>query len=214
MIKKTYLCLFISLLFCLPGQAIVNQQGKLALQQLEGFKQRLHKKLSWVDIRIEKSLRKKTESLKQIEPLGQLRKEYLMRLDLYNRVALGIESYYQGGELKVFLSGYLLKISEIELKNNPQDSLWRAAVYISRALEKVPERFEDPLEFLAAYVDFSTLTQPKPPEDFVVTRNYTNGRDYEAGNPLPREKVGKQLPVLNTPIKIELKMQKSEKKTQ
>ncbi|MCB0357620.1 MAG: hypothetical protein KDD40_11460, partial [Bdellovibrionales bacterium] len=111
----------------------------------------------------------------------------------------------------IFLTDYLLKISEIEFKNNPhKKDIWQAARYMSQALEKVPEKFEDPIAFLAAYIEFSTISHPKPPHEFIASHNYTNGSEYESGQPLSREEVGKNLPVLDTPIKIQFKTQKSE----
>lgn len=161
--------------------------GKKALQQIEELKGHLHKKIDRIDQRIQRSLKTgHAETVSDLESLKKLRGEYFLRLDLFDRLQLGIETHFKSGELKEFLVGYLLILSEIEIKNNPtQDShLWKIAIYLSQALNKIPERFEDPIEFIAAYVDFSSLSYPQSPQEFIAQRNYTNGRDYSSANPV------------------------------
>lgn len=188
-----------------PLLAMVDLQGKKALEQLEFHKQQLHKKISWVDDHIDKSLRNNSDIEKEIEPLGHLRKEYLLRLDLYNRISLGVESHFKGGDLKVFLSAYLIKISEIEFKNNSKENLWKATLHMGKTLESVPEKFEDPIDFLVSYIEFSSLLNPKSPKDFIAKRNYTNGSEFVSGQPLSREDIGKNLPTLPPPREIRVK---------
>ena len=174
---------------CGTSMAMTNPRGRKALQQLENYKEQWQNKITWIDTRLEKMLLQPGEIEKDLEVLRQLRLEYLLRLDLFNRLSLGVQSYYHGGDLNVFLVDYLRKTSVIELKNNQKNSLWKALLYMSRVVEKVPERFEDPIDFIYSYVEFSSLLNPKPPQEFVNQRNYTNGSEFQSGSAQPQDQI-------------------------
>jgi hypothetical protein len=210
---KTSNWFFLVLLFYFPliGHCLSSQPGKKALFQIEDAKTKTNQKLQWLDKRIQDQLNKSNfeDNLNEFATFKKLRREYLLRLEFYNRLQLGIESHFTSGDLQPFLIGYLLKFSEIELKNQESHSqLWKASLFMSQALDKTHERFEDPIEFLISYIEFSTLSNPKSPQNFIQNRNYTNGREFVKGNPVEVTKLQKAITELPAPVKIKITLKK------
>jgi hypothetical protein len=107
--------------------------------------------------------------------IGQ-RRERLLRQEFLDRLVFQIDSKFQGGEIREFLHQTFLEMSLTEASSGASDtSLWRFLTYLSLAIKTLPERGENLISFVEGYMEFSTISKPVRPDQFVSLRHYTNG---------------------------------------
>ena len=129
-----------------------------------------------------------------INSLIRLRKEFLLRQDFYDRLKLQIEKYYRGKSLEVLLVNRLEFMLKVELKSqDTHQGLWQFMHYLRTALLKIPERNENPLAFVEGYIDFSSISRPKTPNEFLKSRDYINTYSTQKANDVKRTDVGQKL---------------------
>lgn len=165
--------------------AHVSPLGRQTHQQIEEIKSKIFKQILTLQTHMANSSQDNITSATALNHLNFRLQESHARLYLFDQLQLGINTHYRGTDLKYFLATYLKKLADIEHANlDPKwSSLGESYSYLSEALVKIPEKFEDPLEFMLAYLEYSPLTKPKAPETFMKMRNYTNGRDFTSATP-------------------------------
>jgi hypothetical protein len=81
-------------------------------------------------------------------------------------------------------------MAKVDAVSSTADSgLWKFMRYAADAVRRLPEQKENILPFLEGYMSRS-VSHPIRPEDYLSSRNYTNGAESESGSPLSREDVG------------------------
>ncbi len=173
-----------------PAQAITAKNG--LLQQLNSKRSMNSEKLAAVDKAINEliSAKSSTDLIPRVETLRAQRQELVLRQNLYDHLILATDIHYQGQtDLHQFFTSVLQKLAQREATRG-ESGLWRIYLLTSQAIESFTEPREDVLEFMESYWDFSTLSHPKPPQKFVASREYTNGRSFETASGVPRDKVG------------------------
>lgn len=195
-----YICLALTSLGALASSNPYTDK----IQYLIELRNQNKSRLVEIDEQIKKELKQQTsgdlhatsdKNLKhfesRIEHLRQARKEHLLRQDFIHRLIFQTNSYYRGGPLKAFLERSLTEMAEIEAKSPDGDtSLWKFLTYLSSALKNLASEDHDLFAVIEGYMNYSTLSSPKPPHDFLSQRNYSNGSYAVAGNPVSREEVG------------------------
>lgn len=190
------------------GPAFASEKQE-AVNQLMSLKQDNHRKLREVDTRVrsllnthkEMDLEEAATSSKasrafkafegEMEVLMAQRKERILRQDFLDRLLFQIDSKYGGGDLRDFLQNTLLEMSLTEATSPAGESpLWRFLTYLSLAIKTLPERNENILSFVEGYMEFSTLSHPVRPDQFVSLRHYTNGATSLPGRPVDKAEVG------------------------
>lgn len=127
----------------------------------------------------------------EMETLIQQRRERLLRQEFLDRLVFQIDSKFQGGEIREFLQQTLLEMSLTEASSGATEtSLWRFLTYLSLAIKSLPERGENLISFIEGYMDFSTISRPVRPDQFVSLRHYTNGTRSQAAQPIDKSEVG------------------------
>src|SRR5690606_31835443 len=109
----------------------------------------------------------------------------------YNRLIHKVQTRYSGTNLKAFLTPTLLEMARVEATiptSSPR--LVRFLTYLAKAVEQVPERTEDTLDFIEGYVNFSTISQPTRPFEYLSHRDYTNGPHSESAKSVRPDEVG------------------------
>ena len=82
-------------------------------------------------------------------------------------------------------------MSVVEMsQKKPDASMWRFLSYLSIALKEIPSPNENLFEFIESYLNFSSISQPKPPFAFLEHRHYTSGTVAAKANEVPIEEVG------------------------
>ncbi|MCC7404995.1 MAG: hypothetical protein IT288_11415 [Bdellovibrionales bacterium] len=112
----------------------------------------------------------------EMEVLILQRRERLLRQEFLDRLVFQIDSKFQGGDIREFLHQVFLEMSLTEASSGASDtSLWRFLTYLSLAIKTLPERGENLISFVEGYMEFSTISKPVRPDQFVSLRHYTNG---------------------------------------
>jgi hypothetical protein len=189
------LLLALSLGVQLSAQQVRPPQGKAdALSYLQAMRLQNVKRLKEIDetlrIRIEDSDPATLEF--EVNRLKVAKLEHSMRQEFLNRLILQVDTKFSGGDLRIFLERSLnemAKIDATQINAQAETGLWKFLKFASDAVRRLPERKENILVFLEGYMHRSVVN-PIRPEDYLNTRNYSNGLASEAGRPLDRDEVG------------------------
>lgn len=126
----------------------------------------------------------------EVQNLRTAKREHVLRQEFLDRLIFQIDTKFAGGDLRLFLERALSEMAKIDAISSQADTgLWKFLKFASDAVRRLPEQKENILSFLEGYMNRS-VTNPVRPEDYLNTRNYTNGSKSEAGRPLNRDEVG------------------------
>ncbi len=130
----------------------------------------------------------------QVEKLSAERRELLLRQDFLDRLILQVDSRFTTGNLREFLSERLSEMARIDLlSSNSNQQLWKQMTYLSQALRDLPERNQNTISFIEGYLKASPFKSPVKPDEYLKSRQYTNGRDAVAATPMARDEVGEKV---------------------
>jgi hypothetical protein len=146
---------------------------------------------------LDQAINKKFEDTKlnnfeeEVQTLKAERQEYSMRQEFLNRLIFQLDTKYVSGDLRAFLERALVEMAKVDATSTATagDGLWKFLKYSADAIHRLPEQKENILAFLEGYMNLS-VSNPILPEQYLATRNYTNGSKSEQGNPMSREEVG------------------------
>lgn len=144
---------------------------------------------------IDQTLTKKIEeggdaNLDSVPSLKTAQREHVLRQEFLNRLISQIDRNFNGGDLRGFLERALTEMAKIDaVSTTAETGLYKFMRYAADAVHRLPERKENILAFLEGYMNRS-VANPIRPEDYLNSRNYTNGAKAEPGAPLGREDVG------------------------
>lgn len=191
------LCLLLGLSLASPllAREIRHPEAKAeALRYLQDMRVQNVKRLKEIDdtlrIRIEDSDPATLEF--EVNRLKVAKLEHSMRQEFLNRLIFQVDTKFGGGDLRVFLERALnemAKVDATQMNAGAETGLWKFLKFASDAVRRLPERKENILAFLEGYMHRS-VANPIRPEDYLNSRNYTNGLASEAGRPLDRSEVG------------------------
>lgn len=114
--------------------------------------------------------------------------EFKHRLYIIDRLIFQVDSKYSGQTLKTFIEQNLLEMAYTEFLNN--ESIWRFMIYLSVAVRELYNPHEDIVGFIEGYINFSTISHPRSPFEYLHEGNYTNGSQVSSGSPIPQEELG------------------------
>jgi hypothetical protein len=184
----------LSLCPCAFGKQQSNVEVKGdSLRQLQELRSQNVKRLGELD----RALAKKFEDAsltnfeEEVETLKAERHEYDLRQEFLNRLIFQLDTKFAGGDLRGFLERALVEMAKVDATSTAVsgDGLWKFLKYSADAIHRLPEQKENILAFLEGYMNLS-VTNPVLPEQYLATRNYTNGSKSEQGNPMSRDEVG------------------------
>lgn len=162
------------------------------LKSLQGIRNENVKRLKDID----RALSKKIEEAKpgnlekEVSTLRTARKEHMLRQDFLDRLILQIDANFRGGDLRQFLQVALTEMAKTDaMSTSSEAGLWKFLKYAAEAIGSLPERKENIVAFLEGYMNRS-VSDPIKPQDYLNSRNYTNGSMSEQGSPMKREEAG------------------------
>ncbi len=127
------------------------------------------------------------------DDLGSLsikRQEALLKQKLLDQLMFEIDSKWNGQGFRSFLEHSFLDMSFGELTDsNPEISRALFYSYMSVAVREIPEKTEDLIGFLIGYMNFSSVSKPRPPTSYMNSRNYLNGSKSMTANSLKSETI-------------------------
>lgn len=162
-----------------------------SLHYLQNLRSQNVKRLQEID----KTLQKKVEEIsgtqveQEVGNLKAAKREHMLRQEFLDRLIFQVDTKFGGGDLKSFLERALVEMAKVDAIGTQEASLWKFLKYASDAMRRLPEQKENVLSFLEGYMNRS-VSNPVRPEEFISSRNYTNGAESEAGSPVDREDVG------------------------
>jgi len=151
---------------------------------------------------VEKQINGTTARLSQLQ---SQRDEAFLRRDLYGQLLFRLDTKWTGSRqntqnLNEFFSQELLEMAKTEIAGSSAEgsvkvpsSMWRFFVYLSIAIREIPDRREDPVEFVKSFTEFSSIRNAKSPLAYLDSRNYTNGAQSQAARPMKRDDIGRIL---------------------
>ena len=126
----------------------------------------------------------------EVSTLRTAKKEHVLRQEFLDRLIFQIDTKFIGGDLKAFLERTLVDMAKVDAANSANETgIWKFLKYASDAVRRLPEQKENIVTFLAGYMNRS-VSNPVKPEDYISSRNYTNGAISESGSPMSRDQVG------------------------
>jgi hypothetical protein len=178
----------------LPICASANDQNVKAdtLKHLTDMRQENVKRLKEIDQTLSAKIENSSASVVEAEVNGlkEARREHSLRQQFLDRLIFQVDTKFIGGDLRDFLEKALIDMAKVEAVSSTTDSnLWKFFKYASDAVRRLPEQKENIVGFLEGYMNRS-VSNPMRPEDYISTRNYTNGTQSESGSPMNREDVG------------------------
>ncbi len=180
---------------CLPGPVLADSAESVksdSLKYLQDLRfQNVHRLQE-----IDKTLSRKIEEAQpsqidaEISHLKMAKKEHVLRQEFLDRLIFQIDTKFRGGDMKAFLERALVDMAKIDaVGTNSESSLWKFLRNAADAVRRLPEQKENILSFLEGYMNRS-VSNPVHPEEYISSRNYTNGAASESGRPLDRDQVG------------------------
>lgn len=162
-----------------------------ALRDLQELRNENTKRLREIDQTMNRKIEEGGANLeKEVGDLRDTRREYMARLEFLNRLIFQVDTKFGGGDLRAFLERSLTDMAKVDaVSSNAETGLWKFMKYTADALRRLPEQKENILSFIEGYMTRS-VTNPIRPEEYLSTRNYTNGAKSEEGSPLGRDEVG------------------------
>jgi hypothetical protein len=131
-----------------------------------------------------------------VADLRARRQEHELRQQFLDRMIFQIDTKFRGGDLRQFMQTSLLEMAknDVALASGPATAanevgLWRFLKFAADALRRIPEQRENILAFLEGYMNRS-VSNPVPPDEYLRSRNYSNGSVGDSGSPIAREDVG------------------------
>ena len=121
----------------------------------------------------------------QPEEVPSIRQDYLesrARADLMDRLIFFYDSHFKGGDERQFLRFAALNVAKNEVKN-PQfttQNFWVFLRNLAQVLDTKRESGQTPGNTLQAYLEYSDVLNPKDPQGFLRSMDYTNGLDNES----------------------------------
>lgn len=127
----------------------------------------------------EHSTSKNFQLEKIVEIMSNQHKELLQRKDFLNRLYFQIDTHFSSSDLKKFLiqRTKILATREITHPTNSKKSMWKFLHYLSVVLEANDDN-DDAIDFAITYMNYSSISNPKKPQTFLDSQNYTT--DYQA----------------------------------
>ncbi len=165
-----------------------------SLRQLQELRTQNVKSLRDIDKAIETKIEDthSTSIISEIDNLKADKHEHLLRQQFLDRLIFQIDTKFNGGDLRTFLVDHaLVDMAKVDATSSAStnDGIWKFLRYSVEAIRRLPEQKENILAFLEGYMDRS-VANPVSPEDFLASRNYSNGAKSESGHPLSRDEVG------------------------
>lgn len=118
------------------------------------------------------------------------RQEHMLRQEFLDRLIFQVDSKFAGGDLRIFLEKALTDMAKVDAVTSAVDTgLWKFLKFAADAIHRLPEQKENIVTFLEGYMNRS-ISNPICPDEYLNSRNYTNGAASEAGTPIDREDVG------------------------
>jgi len=190
-IKLTVAAMAISL--SLPTFAQAPAQVKSdSLRYLQDLRTQNVRRLQDIDKTLSQKIEDSTAAQIEAEvaTLKVAKKEHVMRQEFLDRLIFQVDTKFVGGDLKAFLERTLVDMAKIDAANTAtENGIWRFMKYASDAIRRLPEQKENILSFLEGYMNRS-VSNPVQPEEYISSRNYTNGAASETGKPLARDEAG------------------------
>ena len=112
-----------------------------------------------------------------------------LRLDFINRLIFQTDRKFVGGDLASFFQTALNEMAEVETLtfNQSYQNLKPFLTSLIFNLREIREKNQDPLVFIKNFTQFSSVTDPKPAEQFAENCAYSDGRSIQAADPMERE---------------------------
>lgn len=127
---------------------------------------------------------------REITPLRSARREHMLRQEFLDRLIFQIDTRFAGGDLRKFLSERALPaMATADALSAAETGLLKFLKFAGDAVQRLPEQKENILSFLEGYMNRS-VANPISPDDYLSSRNYSNGSVSESGSPMGRDKVG------------------------
>jgi len=173
-------------------EARVHQVKAESLQYLQELRVQNVKRLRDIDdtlrTRIENSPPNNIE--KEVNQLKTAKHEHVLRQEFLDRLIFQIDTKFAGGDLRQFLERALTEMAKIDaVSSQANTGLWKFLKFSADAVRRLPEQKENILSFLEGYMNRS-VSDPIRPDEYLNSRNYTNGSNSESGRPLHRDEVG------------------------
>lgn len=129
-----------------------------------------------------------------VEAILRERDERQARRTVYEQILFQIDSKWSGGALRDFLQGQLLEASITDASESsnsqPTRKLWKLYAHLSVALREAADPREDPIDFIAGYLAYSSALNPVSPALFLEDRSYSNGAENSTARRMTLEKAG------------------------
>ena len=176
------------------GVAMAKEDGKSdSLKYLQELRNKESKRLREINDKLSKKMDEaNTASLDdEMGTLKDQQKEHQLRQEFLDRLIFQVDTKFAGGDMRIFLEHTLIDMAKVDAVStaNSENGLWKFLKYSSDAIKRLPEQKENILAFLEGYMNRS-VANPIPPQDYLATRNYTNGSASDSGRPLGREEAG------------------------
>lgn len=162
------------------------------IRYLQDLRSQNVKRLREIDQTLEQKIEisKPTDLEQDVRALRVQKREHMLRQEFLDRLIFQVDTKFVGGDLRKFFEVTLTEMAKIDAITSAVDTgLWKFMKFAADAVRRLPEQKENIVSFIEGYMNRS-ISNPIRPEDYLNSRNYTNGAASEAGSPLSREEVG------------------------
>lgn len=183
--------LILAVCVCAPLWAESGEIKSDSLKYLQDLRTQNVRRLQEIDQSLTRKIEESAPSQidADVSSLRQAKKEHVLRQEFLDRLIFQVDTKFRGGDMKSFLERTLVDMAKIDAVGANESGLWKFLRYASDAVRRLPETRENILSFLEGYMNRS-VANPVKPDDYLSSRNYSNGAKAESGSPMSREEVG------------------------
>lgn len=133
-------------------------------------------------------------SLQEIDGYVVQFQEHLLRQEFFDRLILKVEMSYRGKDLSAFLQAQIKDMAIVESTTpNQNPAMRRFLTHLQFVMGQGMEKNENTIQFILGYLNYSSLSNPKDPKEFLESRNYNNSKESYKANSTGREDLGDTL---------------------
>ncbi len=178
------------------GHAMAREEGKTdSLKYLQELRNKESKRLREINETLSRKMDESTSTSldDEMQVLKIQQNEHRLRQEFLDRLIFQVDTKFGGGDMRAFLEQTLISMAKVDAVSSlhAENGLWKFLKYSSDAIRRLPEQKENVLAFLEGYMNRS-VANPITPQEYLATRNYTNGSYSDSGRPLSREEAGSQ----------------------
>lgn len=188
--------LFVLFMILISTFSVCALSKKGAIAQLKKEQQENYAQIQKFSAEVEQNLNNNSSTYRYAlaERALKSRVEYQQRASFIDRLIFYFDHKYTGANEKDFVMKTISELVKNEAsQSQPNISLWSFLNNLRAAIDSHHEPQNSLISFIGVYLDYSTITSPKPVSGFQYSKDYSDGSFSESAKSTSLQQVGMEV---------------------